>query len=203
MKNLSLICILIFGFVLSWSGVMAEDGFYVIAVKPAMQNSYAAAIPKTGQTISYTSNDDGKLQNGVAWPDPRFTDNGDGTVTDKLTGLIWLKDLTCIGLGEWLDAFNECDALKSGDCGLTDGSSEGDWRLPNIRELYSLIDLGNYNMALPQGHPFIGIQYTSYWSSSTAAHHTLSSWTVFAHNGTVSILAKANLTRFWPVRGGN
>jgi hypothetical protein len=33
---------------------------------------------------------DGEIRAGVAWPTPRFTDNGDGTATDNLTGLTWL-----------------------------------------------------------------------------------------------------------------
>ena len=49
-----------------------------------------APVAKTGQTTSFASGDDGDLQEGVASPSPRFTNNGDGTVTDNLTGLIWL-----------------------------------------------------------------------------------------------------------------
>ena len=56
-----------------------------------------APVPKSGQTSSNATGDDGDLQRGVAWPDPRFTDNGDGTVTDNLTGLIWLKNANCFG----------------------------------------------------------------------------------------------------------
>ena len=58
-------------------------------------NIYPAMVPKTGQTTGYATGDDGALQKGVAWPNPRFTDNGDGTVTDNLTGLIWLKNANC------------------------------------------------------------------------------------------------------------
>jgi len=45
-----------------------------------------APVPKTGQTTSYASGDDGDLELGTAWPSPRFTDHGNGTVTDNLTG---------------------------------------------------------------------------------------------------------------------
>ena len=44
---------------------------------------------------------DGDLQKGVAWPNPRFTDNANGTVTDNLTGLIWLKNANCFGRPVW------------------------------------------------------------------------------------------------------
>ena len=55
-------------------------------------------VPKTGQTTSFYSGDDGELQRGVIWPSPRFMDWGDGTVTDNLTGLMWLKDCECLGV---------------------------------------------------------------------------------------------------------
>ena len=52
-----------------------------IESETACQSAYPAPVPKTGQTISYAAGDDGALQKGVTWPVPRFTDNGDGTVT--------------------------------------------------------------------------------------------------------------------------
>ena len=66
-------------------------------------------MPKTGQTTCYATGDDGDLEKGVAWPNPRFTDNGNGTVTDNLTGLIWLKNANCAvrqKLGNALTAAN-------------------------------------------------------------------------------------------------
>ena len=43
-------------------------------------------LARTGQTASYANGDDAAQSKGVAWPAIRFTDNQDGTVTDKLTG---------------------------------------------------------------------------------------------------------------------
>jgi hypothetical protein len=56
-----------------------------------------APVEKTWQWISYATGDDGDYEHGAMWPDPRFTDNGNGTITDNLTGLIWLKDADCFG----------------------------------------------------------------------------------------------------------
>jgi hypothetical protein len=79
-----------------------------------LQTGTAASMPietvrKTGQTGCWDSSgaviacagtgQDGELQKGAALPSPRFTDNGDGTVTDNLTGLIWLKNADCWGGG--------------------------------------------------------------------------------------------------------
>jgi hypothetical protein len=69
----------------------------------------------------------------------RFLDNSDGTVTDECTGLIWLKVASCYGSLPWEVAVTFAAGLNSGECGLSDGSIEGDWRLSNIEEL---IDIG-------------------------------------------------------------
>jgi hypothetical protein len=127
-----------------------------------------APVAKTGQTKSYTAGDDGDLQTGVALTAPRFINNGDGTVTDNLTGLIWMKNAGSFRISNWGNAVQSCSTLASGSYGLWDGSYAGDWRLPNIRELYSLIDFGHYNYALPDGHQFINVMAT-YWSSTTYA----------------------------------
>ena len=130
-----------------------------------MKGKYAP-VPKTGQTASYGAGDDGAWQKGVAWPTPRFTDNGNGTVTDNLTGLIWMKSANSFVNRTWDQALSDANGLKSGDAGLTDGSKAGDWRLPHIREVESVVDCGTYNPALPAGHQFTGVQTTYYWSST-------------------------------------
>jgi hypothetical protein len=159
-------------------------------------------VPKTGQTASYATGDDGDLEKGVAWPTPRFTDNGNGTVTDNLTGLIWLKNANCFGARNWTQALSDANTLNSGECGLGDGSSEGDWRLPNVRELQSLIDYGCYSPALPSGHPFTGVQSSLYWSSTTRAYYTSFAWNVDLRVGYVYRNLKTVTFYVWPVRGG-
>lgn len=60
---------------------------------------------------------------------------------DDLTGLIWLKDADSFSTFNWTNALVACNTLNTGEHGLTDGSQEGDWRLPNAGELLSLADL--------------------------------------------------------------
>ena len=219
MKILSLVCTLIFSLVLSWSMVIAEDGFYVIATKKA---NYAP-VEKTGQTTCYDENgqlvtdclgtgQDGEYQEGIPWPAPRFSENGDGTVTDNLTGLIWLHngnctvffsgDTTGINDRSWNNALIAANFLANGYCGLSDGSSAGDWRLPNVRELQSLIDYGRYNFSLPTGFPFTNVK-ALYWTSTTYAPTTYFAWYVSIYDGSVQIYNKAMNNPVWPVRGGN
>ena len=114
-----------------------------------------APVPRTGLTVSYGDRDDGELQKGVEWPDPRFTDNLDGTVTDNLTGLIWLQDANRIADLPFVEALVACNNLADDGADLTDGSVAGAWRLPNIWEFGSLWDYGEIGPALPVGHPFI------------------------------------------------
>ena len=164
--------------------------------------SNPASVPKTGQTTSYATGDDGDLEKGVAWPNPRFTDNLDGTITDNLTGLIWLKNANCFDMTSWYYALSDSNGLASGSCGLTDGSNAGEWRLPNYKELFSLIDAENYDPALPTGYPFNNVQSYYYWSSTAFANITGYVWLVNMGYGFVSNGDKYNSLYVRPVRGG-
>jgi hypothetical protein len=161
-----------------------------------------AAVEKTGQEESYAIGDDGDLQKGVVWPEPRFTDNEDGTVTDNLTGLMWAEDAS-VGPKNWNDALTYCNDLSLG--------GYGDWRLPNVKELQSLIHYGVFSPALPntegtdkwsEGNPFSVVSY-GYWSSTTDAYFPDRAWFVYLNDGTVYVSHKdLNIYYVWPVRGG-
>jgi Protein of unknown function (DUF1566) len=125
------------------------------------------AVPATGQTTSYAAGDDGALQKGAAWPVTRFTDNADGTVTDALTGLIWLRDAGCLAPSAWGTALTEANQLASGTCGLSDGSKAGQWRLPNLDELESMVDASASNPVLSAANPFKNVAQAIYWSSTS------------------------------------
>jgi hypothetical protein len=208
MKRMMLILLLSLGLVCVWSLVIAEEGFYVISTPK--KNS--GPVPKTGQTDSYAAGDDGDMEKGVVSPNPRFTDNGDGTVTDNLTELIWLKNANCFGQRTWATALNDCYTLNSGECGLTDGSSQGDWRLPNIRELQSLIHFGYYGPALPNtdgtgqwtdNDPFTNVNSIFHWSATSAAYNTPLAVGVYMYSGNTEPIAKTSTAYMWPVRSGN
>ncbi|HVN93802.1 MAG TPA: DUF1566 domain-containing protein, partial [Terracidiphilus sp.] len=124
------------------------------------------SLAATGQTASYAPGDDGALAKGIAWPGDRFTDNGDGTITDSLTGLIWLKNAGCFAPDVWATALNDANQLASGACGLSDGSTAGKWRLPNLAELESIIDVSASNPALAPNIQFTNVQPIVYWTSS-------------------------------------
>lgn len=177
-----------------------------------------AELWETGQTSCYeyfTGNviacsgtgQDGDWQAGVSWPSPRFTNNNNGTATDNLTGLIWLLDADCFGAQAWADALNSANTLNSGECGLSDGSQEGDWRLPNRKESRSLSDYSQSFPTLPAGHPFLNVQtseFSDYWTATTYAANTDQAFLVdyWTAGGTVNADFKANSHYVWPVRAG-
>ena len=127
-----------------------------------------APVPRTGQITQYAPGDDGELQKGVPWPNPRFTDNGNETVTDNLTGLMWLKDANCIatnypefdqdsengdigdGKVHWQHALDFVAGINDGtyiNCGGV--PPYNDWRLPNRFEYESLCDLHYHFPSVP------------------------------------------------------
>ncbi len=159
-----------------------------------------ALIAKTGQTTSYRTGDDGDHEKGVVSPSPRFTDNGDGTVTDHKTGLIWAKDANPNGTMSWKEALDYANNLS---LGTSCGTPRTDWRLPNVKELQSLIDFSNYSLALPTDYPFTNVQHGYNWTSTTFALNTSSAWVVDMSTGGMDDMTKAGFYPVWPVRGGN
>jgi hypothetical protein len=164
-----------------------------------------AQVEKSGQTTSYATGDDGDRQKGIGWPDPRFIDNGDGTVKDNLTGLVWLQDANRFGQRNWANALADCNSLADDGVDLTDGSAAGDWRLPNVKELQSLLDYGNDYPALPTGHPFSNVQSGPgyYWSSTSYTSGTGYAWFVDMDYGYAYYHDKDLDYYAWPVRGDN
>ena len=163
-----------------------------------------APVEKTWQSPSYEAYDDGYYHTGVRWSlFNRFTDNGNGTMTDTLTGLIWLKEANCWGTLTWSQALTYAHGLVNGQCGLTDGSIAGDWRLPNVKELASLIDYDFFSQAMHQWQSFNNVQSAIYWASTTKFDYPDEAWGVDMHDGVVFYGMKTNFYSVWPVRGGH
>lgn len=190
-------------------------------------------LPQTGQTSCWDDSgkpiypdtidaynglcpgQDGYVLSGVAWPDKRFTDNANGTITDSLTGLVWLKNAECAdpvgpivkskGMLNWPDALEWSNGLTNGKCGLTDGSSAGDWRLPNINELKSLINLQQAdNAKWLLSHGFSNLKYGNYyWTSSSSVDFPAKAWDVMIGDGWVAPYDKSYSDHVWPVRSAS
>jgi len=141
----------------------------------------------------------------------RYCDNGDGTVTDTRTNLVWLKNANCLAMSpaNWQTAMNNAAALANGTCGLTDGSQAGYWRLPLVGEWEAMVDTRFFNPALSnaagtgqwiQGDAFSGVQSGLYWSSSPNVNPP-EVWYVDLSDGDVYPGIIVGLY-VWPVRGG-
>lgn len=184
--------------------------------------TFAAPIvfPQTGQTVCYDASgntmdclntlQDGNLKAGMAWPEPRFVDNQNGTVVDKLSNLVWTKN---------------ADAPESGTCGvplamswqlaldyvacLNTNSYLGvnDWSLPNVNQMQSLINYGQSNNVawlteIPETKPgFTNVQNARYWTSDTYVADPATAWAVDIGGAGPGQDDKINgENHVWPVR---
>jgi hypothetical protein len=149
---------------------------------------------QTGQTTSYGTGSDGDLQKGDA---RSYTDNGDGTITDNATGLMWEKKSYDGTIHDWQNLYTWSGA-SYGDTNVMDGTitttflaglnagsgfaGHTDWRLPNLNELESLGDYGRsypliapvFNTSCDPGCSVTTCSCTDatassfYWSSTTS-----------------------------------
>lgn len=175
---------------------------------PIQQTGQTSCYDPTGAAINCTgTGQDGELKTGMPWPIQRFTDNANGTVTDNLTGLIWLKLANCYSTQTWETAVASARTLASGSCGLTDSSTAGQWRLPSRNELESLVNLQQANPDTwldTQGFTTVKPFISGYWSGSTRADYTTAAAYVVIRNGVVDSAdkASASIGYVWPVRSG-
>lgn len=165
-----------------------------IAKDEAEKSSVAGAEKQT---------EENKAQEEIeAEPLSRFVDNGDGTVSDTETGLMWLKDAGCFKERNWSDvieavagfagrtAADQCNGYKA---------SYNDWTLPNRTELRSIVDYGHDFPALAEHHPFINLS-PSYWTSTTSAAAPEHAFSVQMYYGSVQTVPKEEKLSGWPVR---
>jgi Protein of unknown function (DUF1566)/Thrombospondin type 3 repeat len=143
----------------------------------------------------------------------RFTDMGDGTIRDNDTGLIWLKNANCFGTMAWQEALDAAASLSSGECGLTDGSTAGDWRLPTKDELQGIgtdpqttwsSGTPSVTWTMPE-EPFTGVRPDSYWSSTEL--DSIDAWVLGMVVGYTDEIAQDgsdyDIVYVWPVRSDN
>lgn len=173
----------------------------------------AVSLPRTGQSGCYNelgtpracseTGEDGDTLAGIVWPIPRFHDNSDQTITDKLTGLVWSKNTSPAssdGSGEtktWIQSLDYVKTLNSNKY-----LGYNDWRLPNINELASLSnkDFTDQRLWL-QNQGFINLLSGSYWSSTTSATHTDTAWMFWIDYSFTHYQGKNWTFYVWPVRG--
>jgi hypothetical protein len=154
-------------------------------------------------------------------PDPpcfsltqRFVDCNNGTVTDTQTGLIWLKNANCFEQQNWKAANESAANLSSGSCGLSDGSREGDWRLPTWGEFSRILEAGCAVAPKIAGNgpdaasscysedPWAsGVEVSRYWSSETLDPLAAAAGYADFSTGDSTWEYKVQVSYVWPVRG--
>jgi hypothetical protein len=114
-------------------------------------------------------------------PGNRFVQHT-GWVEDSQTGLAWMLNASPSSQTvSWADAL---ELVRSQNVNKAFGFS--DWRLPNIRELESLMDLAAHSPALTKGHPFTNVGM-GYWSSTTSVYDPSYSWVLYTRDGRVGV----------------
>ena len=177
---------------------------------PVTGSSEVLPLTGAGDITGYTldSLEDGYMKKGLTWPSIRFCENSDGTVTDNMTGLMWMKNANMGGKKAWANAFDYIDSLNSsGTCGYTD------WRLPNAREIITLSNYGTDDIITwLTGQGFTGLSGSNmdYWTSTTNAGGSTRAWLarfagggILIHSGVAGLsFLKTDPLYVWPVRGG-
>jgi len=171
-------------------------------------------LPDTGQTLCYDgagtiitcpahggpSEQDGSYSAYM----PSYTDNGDFTVTDNRTGLMWKKcskgqtnDSTCTGAAStniWSAVLTQCTSL-------TNPGGYTDWRLPNVRELMSIVDYSVGSPSIYAAH-FPNTVASYYWTSTSYVSDPSAAWRVLFSYGQVSNFSKTTNHYVRCIRGG-
>ena len=138
------------------------NDFYVRAVRGGQSGALGYSVIWPFDTIG------SGLSDAVATATGGYADNGDGTVTDTSTGLMWQQQAGS-STQTWEQALAYCEGLNLG--------GHTDWRLPTIKELRSLVDYSRYNPAINTTY-FPNAAASWYWSSTTGAHGTYFAWVV-------------------------
>ncbi len=128
---------------------------------------------------------------------PRFVQESPGTILDLVTQLTWTESANYGDFPRtWPDALNFVHTMNR-----ENALGYHDWRLPNRRELRSLISFGARNPALSPSHPFNNVFLGWYWTSTTAAMFPAYAWYIHMEGGRMFYGKKDQYALVWPVRG--
>jgi hypothetical protein len=125
-------------------------------------------LPLSGQDAQY---------NGAK---PAYQDNSNETVTDKQSGLVWIKSSENIQ-HTWQNAISYCNEL--------DFAGHTDWRLPDKFELESIVD---YGKSYPAINEVFDCERSFYWSTTPHANNPAYAWSVFCYDGADHWVHKTN-----------
>ena len=132
------------------------------------------------------------VRGGQCGPFENFIHNGNGTVTNTDTGLMWQQD-TAPETYTWQEALSYCENLTL--------AGYDDWRLPNVNELHSIVDYSTYDPSIKTTFsPNTVSSY--YWSSTSNAGDPIYAWVVYFGSGAMYFGPKSYLYYVRAVRSG-
>lgn len=207
------------------AGNWSVSGSFTITIDVARpQGSVIQMLSRTGQEACFDAaggqiacsgtGQDGEILAGQAWPAPRFTNHGDGTITDELTGLMWAQNAstptvtgapTCTGYAKsWQEAFDYVTCLNANNY-----LGHSDWRVSNVNELKSLVNYGVINVAswlTAQGFTNVQTGDQIFYRSSTPRPRVDPDTSYYGSvvsmkEGYVGDDSHYSLHHVWPVRG--
>jgi hypothetical protein len=126
----------------------------------------------------------------------RFVDNQDGTISDRATNLMWIKNgwrVDFISAVTWFEAMEKCKVFRLGNY--------ANWRLPTIAEWVGLIDSNQKNPAIIEPNPFVNIiTHMPYWTQSMTSYSQAHIYTILLYSGSIQKQNKNDLAFIMPVR---
>lgn len=179
----------------NWPGADLDDH------SPAgcLNTGQTSCHDENGRSISCAgSGQDAEFHTGIPWPVPRF-EARDEIVRDHLTGLMWTRNANP---AEYAVTWQEALGFVAG-MNRDSAMGYGDWRLPNRRELRSLMSHQTGKPALPEDHPFMNVFSGWYWSSTSAAISPAHAWYVHMEGARMFYGGKDQFYLVWPVRGAS
>jgi hypothetical protein len=205
-----------------------EDAF-LAAFASAEAKAGAGVCPTEGDAAAVEALIDGcfaDLQAALAgtapascepFPAPSFTDNGDGTITDDNTGLMWAAKDDAGGIHDNDQTYTWANAVAIHIATLNTVpcfAGHCDWRLPDVRELQSIV---SYQVAFPAAPAAFNTDCVAsctlpacsctsqgnHWSSTSFAADGAFAWVVNFTAGVVTTDGKGAQARVRAVRGGS
>lgn len=177
-------------------------GLFLLLILPSLSTSAQTCMSSAALAVPATTN--------------HLVDNNNGTVSDSKTGLIWKKCIeglsydtasnSCIGniqslstIFTWQEAFTQATNTNAGTVG--ENFSHVDWRVPNMKELTSIVELKCYDPAINTNAfprtPALSGNYSPFLSSTPVADAAGTVRAVSFYNGITLTVAKNNQ---WYVR---
>jgi len=126
----------------------------------------------------------------------RFVDNGDGTVTDRHSGLMWIKNgwhRDFFAATTWEEAITKCEQFQA--------AGYGDWTLPTKAQWQSLLDDTIQAPSIVEPNPFKNvIIHMPYWAKDGPLRLLSRRYTTLLYAGTINHQQKDEMAFIWPVR---